>query len=180
MDLTKPPLFGFEPQQGPATGLLACVNFLPDHMEGCAKGYRQAAELLTKALSNNAGHLDYLVYPMVFLWRHYLELMLKVLRERLGGPGQLHHRLNPLWKDCRRLLTGPRIEVSAELLELIERRVTEFDDFDPDSMVFRYTKDKAGNNIVPGHRKHVDLGILHQQMTRLGDLLEDLCELLNR
>jgi len=174
MSLDNGPLFGFKPG-GPSTELLACLNFVDDHMGGAAKGYRQAAELLTQCLGDRKGDLDFLVYPIVFLWRHYLELELKVLRQALQGKGDLHHKLILLWQECRSLLERHVCSPDSGDLDKIEGRIREFQDIDPDSMAFRYTKHKkTGRSIVPG--KHIDLGRLFNLMREIADQLEEWVE----
>jgi hypothetical protein len=48
---------------------------------GYVKGYRIAAQAMTQRLVDQQGwETDFLVYPVAFLYRHHLELMLKSLR----------------------------------------------------------------------------------------------------
>jgi hypothetical protein len=61
--------------------LNACVNYLDglDPMEAACWGYREAAEVLLAEVMERGGTLDTLIYPIVFNWRHYVELRLKII-----------------------------------------------------------------------------------------------------
>ena len=41
------------------------------------EGYRRGAQLLVQAVGESARDQDFLVYPIVFLYRHHIELVLK-------------------------------------------------------------------------------------------------------
>jgi hypothetical protein len=55
----------------------ACLNFKEDQLNLYAIGYKRAAELLLEHVKNSGRDQDTLVYPIIFLYRHYLELRLK-------------------------------------------------------------------------------------------------------
>lgn len=75
-----------------------------------AIGYMRAADILVARVLESQHELDFLIYPIVFLYRHYLELRLKELivagRELLDLPPDLRqvHRLDVLWVSCRKIL----------------------------------------------------------------------------
>src|SRR5262245_22893290 len=81
-----------------------------------ATGYLQAARYLGRGLvrGRRSHHLsiDMCIYPLVFLWRHYLELRLKELLITLGALnntsiGMLQeHNLGALWGRLRPLITS--------------------------------------------------------------------------
>jgi hypothetical protein len=174
----RQPLFGNEPPDGPHTKLLACINFVDDHSSGCAAGYRSAAELLTKSLNAEDGWLDYLVYPIVFLWRHYLELKLKLVvnllaKEEENPPSLLTHKLVPLWAEVEKRLKANGTDTGQDDIQLIKQRVQEFEQFDPSSEAFRFTRDRSKKSNLP-NRKHVDLGILHNEMRKVADSLDGM------
>ena len=56
----------------------ACLNeWSRDHGATYAAGYRRAAELLIEHIDTKGRDQDVLVYPVVFLYRHHVELALK-------------------------------------------------------------------------------------------------------
>jgi hypothetical protein len=83
--------------------LNACLNFAEDEFHLYATGYRSAAEHLFRVVDTNLREQDTLVYPIVFLWRQYLELSLKNLVRTgnlyVGRPAifPMHHRIKELW-----------------------------------------------------------------------------------
>ena len=72
-----------------------------------ALGFLRAANSLVDQLMTTRQHLDTMVYPVLFLHRHYLELRLKELirvgSQVIGEPRRPpnRHELTPLWRDVR-------------------------------------------------------------------------------
>ena len=48
-----------------------------------AEGYRRAAEILVHYVNDNGQDQDFLVFPILFLYRHHLELAMKRIIGRL-------------------------------------------------------------------------------------------------
>jgi hypothetical protein len=57
----------------------ACLNFARNPWHLCATGYLEAADHLSARVIETERGLDTSIYPIVFLYRHYLELRLKEL-----------------------------------------------------------------------------------------------------
>src|SRR6266849_9877987 len=56
----------------------ACLNVMHGYDQiGYTEGYRRGARLLVEYVAENARDQDYLVYPIIFLYRHHIELALK-------------------------------------------------------------------------------------------------------
>ena len=57
----------------------ACLNFMEgkNTWYGYFRGYQRAAELLVQYVDCEKQYQDTLVFPIIFLYRHYLELILK-------------------------------------------------------------------------------------------------------
>src|SRR5260370_29182350 len=96
-------------------------------------------------------HHDSLVFPIVFMYRHYLELRLKqIIRDGnlfLGNPSIFpkHHQIDRLWRECKVILKQVEPKVLDQDLEAVEERILEFSTNDPGSMAFRYPIDKDDN-----------------------------------
>lgn len=95
---------------GPDLHNNACLNFMQDMSVGYIDGYKMAADELAKKIHETGVNQDYLVYPIVFLYRQHLELILKsviksarqLLRtEEQGHP--THHKLKDLWPLAKEL-----------------------------------------------------------------------------
>lgn len=134
----------------------ACLNFLPKGWTLYSIGYKDAADILVEYIEQHKRQQDTLVYPIVFLYRQYLELSLKDLIQdafRLlddPTPFPKTHRLDELWKLCNILLEQIAPGDSAEFRKEIGRLMEEFAQVDPLSMSFRYPEDKDGNPTLPG------------------------------
>src|SRR5665811_2493141 len=57
----------------------ACLNWCHDGWTLYATGYREAADLLVRHIEQRGVDQDMLVYPVLFLYRQYLELEIKDL-----------------------------------------------------------------------------------------------------
>src|SRR4030042_2814002 len=55
----------------------ACLNFIHNGWSIYAIGYKDAADILVSHIEEKRRYQDTLVYPIVFLYRQYLELALK-------------------------------------------------------------------------------------------------------
>ena len=117
------------------------------HLTG---GYKLAADLLVEQAEAQAWRRPKLVYPIVFCYRHYLELTLKSVLQQYGPLGDLtsswsHHRLDNLWRDYRALLCVVGGETSAdETTGVVEQCVAKFAKVDPASDAFRYPTRRRG------------------------------------
>ena len=113
-------------------------------------GYYQAAKLLASTLTQ-AGYSD-LYYPMLYCYRHYIELSLKSIIKSYAklndeSAGDLKtHKLMPLWKQARALLekTGGGPPDGSDTLGNVERYINAFNMVDYSSELFRYATDNAG------------------------------------
>ena len=114
------------------------------------RGYKSAAEFLIDNIEDvDAGILysqDYIIYPVMFIYRHYLELRLKDIgyllqrynfhpREKILG-----HGLLGLWEAIRPLLEKIDDIFLHKFNEQIEARIKELHNMDPHSLSFRYSK----------------------------------------
>lgn len=90
----------------------ACLNYMPDSetLTLYADAYKYAGDLLVQCNKENHKIKDLLIYPIVFLYRQYIELRLKEIirdgNQLLDIPEEFpkHHRIDELWKQCRRIL----------------------------------------------------------------------------
>ena len=118
-------------------------------------GFRTAADSLA-ASTEGERRASNLVYPTMFLYRHYLELRIKQLilgfQELMELQADLpnHHRLLMLWEKVRELerqaisLGDWDSEENFDKYPEIEELIREFDKMDQGSYEFRYPVDKNG------------------------------------
>lgn len=115
------------------------------------EGYKQAADQIFKRIGDEDRFLGkgFLVLPMVFLYRHFVELSLKDIialgnyLENDESTYPTNHKLGELWKLARELLVGIGQGCTDEDLDAMEALIGQLDSIDPGSLAFRYpvTKD---------------------------------------
>lgn len=142
-----------------------------------AEGYKKAADIIVQRIQETGWDQDYLVFPVCFLYRHYLELQLKhlihlgrqLVEGRSGFPQG--HNIKKLWAECRPLLEKAFPGTEKEYLDPVEDSINEFDSIDRSSEEFRYPQDRNGKRTLP-RLKHLNLANLRKVMTRLSGPLD--------
>jgi hypothetical protein len=119
--------------------------------ESYVHAYRMAAEMLVERTHEPLA-LNWLIFPILYLYRHYLELRLKSLiwdGDALDGvpPTQLdrEHGLIALWHKSRLKIEEWQKDCPKDDLDAVEATILEFDAIDPKSQAARYPKDRAGS-----------------------------------
>jgi len=111
--------------------------------------YKEAADKLVDQIEGHSWE-DGLVFPVVFLYRHYVELKLKYLIiefDMLGGTVISdkefnRHELVPLWNYVKGHIGCISGAVwDKEILRSLESLIKELDQLDPNSYRFRYSHD---------------------------------------
>jgi len=172
----------------------ACLNVMGNGDPYAYKaGYRRGAEILIDYVCQNGRDQDFLVYPIIFLYRHHLELMLKrvircvpyLIDARLTNEQKQHlekHRLDLLWKDLKKLLpavckaAGWEEELDARLIEGIDSYIRQLSKLDADSFSFRYSHSKKGQPSLPRNLKNINLRHFGDLMGRLANWLYGMDE----
>jgi hypothetical protein len=157
--------------------LNACLNYAHDEWGPYVAGYRRSADLLVEHVRDTHTNHDILVYPIVFLYRQFLELQLKqliikgyqLLDIRQGFPK--HHELDKIWPECKSVLNKVWPGKIANQLKIIEDCIDSLSKIDPESFSFRYPVDKEDNPSLPGIT-HINLGGLAKTMDEVASLLE--------
>lgn len=164
------PLFIPEGYSSSDRHLYACLHLAGEEGEDWdtyAEGYRRAGDILVDYVADNDRDQDFLVYPIAFLYRHYLELRLKELRiissklsGRSVGPFP-EHNLMKLWSEVRPNIDknwlSPQIKGN---LDTIEERLKELQAIDPLSDAFRYPENKMGE---PSLKRMQEINLKHLQ-----------------
>jgi hypothetical protein len=168
----------------------ACVNQGLDPEVAYRSGYRTGAQHLARQLCLTAREQDLLVYPVVYLYRHHIELALKRLfvtaSELLDKPidnrtkGLLgKHGLSGVWKELRPLLDlvcdlANNPTLPEEDLEGIDSYVRQLDEHDPDGQSFRYATRRDGASSLKSELKLINVRVFAQALELLADYLDGI------
>jgi len=145
--------------------------------------YRRAADELVAIFTPPAIGPDGMLLPILFLYRHYLEVSLKgliidcadVLGVQAAPPGR--HDLSEIWSRLAPLLTRALPGSNDEWLARLETLVTEFQKLDPTSQTFRYPVGKDGRlQLVAGFQ--VSLPLVKETMKDIYFVLDAAAGLL--
>lgn len=158
----------------------ACLNFMPDMSVGYIDGYKIAADELAIKINETGVNQDYLIYPIVFLYRQHLELILKSIiksarnllqTEEQGHP--THHKIKDLWPLAKGLRKKVWNENPPVEFEFIDHVIAEYSKYDPDSMAFRYPENKQGTK--PNENiKHINTRHLAENIEKASEILWDI------
>jgi hypothetical protein len=138
--------------------------------------YREAGEVLTTQVMQGE-MADLLVFPILFAYRHWLELQLKSLitlgqRWREVEIKPMHtHKLEALWPLARQAIEAAFPNDPAEL-DTVASIVDELVAIDPESMSFRYSRDRKGQVNLPAGLERINVGHVATVMQQVGLLLD--------
>jgi hypothetical protein len=119
-----------------------------------AEVYKDAVEDLVEKLDEDYGHHDYGIFPLLFVFRHYLELELMGLilyrftfrsakdQKEFIKEARRTHSLLFLWGYLK------KIEQPTRVPEDVEWFINNLNHVDSDSSYFRYPEDKTGNRFI--------------------------------
>ncbi len=156
----------------------------PDDWCVYADGYKRAADLLVENLETTYD-VNTVVYPIMFLYRQYIELTLKeiiaygnYLNEQ-SNTGRVSHDLEALWPECRSVIEKHLPEVTAKDVQKIERLVEKFSELDPTSTTFRYPAKRDGKSSFPYNLGPINLRQTAEAMKEFSSLLEPVTGMLS-
>jgi len=118
-------------------------------------GYKQAGDLMVTRALEHPSTRDFLVFPILFNYRHFLELSLKY---QLATHGPLvsidanwnSHDLGVLWNSFLEMLDRYGTPDPDEADPVVGGIVLEFAKIDPQSYSYRYPVDRTGTPIPIG------------------------------
>jgi hypothetical protein len=156
----------------------ACLNYDLDDWELYIKGYKRAGDVMADYIKQTTCDQDSLIFPIVFVYRQYLELRLKVLikdcRELFDEPSDYMrgHALGPLWAECKRLLKKLEPKISMKDFEAVDEGIQQFIKLDPGSTAFRYPISASGDKSLPADLKYINIRNLAEVMDKLSGFFE--------
>lgn len=154
-------------------------------------GYKLAAERLVELTKKEPHNADYLVFPIVFLYRQYLELRLKQIildGGKISGNSinfPKTHRIDLLWESCKPVLNMIKLDGDDEVawhvataIGNIEACILELGRIDPTSMAFRYPVDKENAPFLQGLTM-VNVHHFGEAMNNIANYLEAVAHVLS-
>jgi hypothetical protein len=113
------------------------------------EGYRKGADIMVDYASAHRADRDFLVCPIIFNYRQFLELSLKYMLAAFGRhvdvkPNWNSHDLTILWKDFAIMLERFGTEDPDNADPIVAEVVGQFSKIDPGSYSHRYPVDKKG------------------------------------
>lgn len=149
---------------------VAWVQSRTRDMYGYVEGYRRAAIALFDYAESSRASPDYMLFPIAFAWRHYLEIALKDIiaaGRELAGDGwgfPSGHKLLDLWKAARPHIAKLGDPAAPELAN-VENNLVEFDRIDHLGDGFRYPLNSARTGpSLQSPPESVSLRFLHEAM----------------
>ena len=157
-----------------------------------SEGYRLAARIVTDHVIQHSMEADFLVYPILFLYRHNVELQLKRLipmgallvnRPISKGDCELlgkSHHLDKLWalfEPTLRAAASGGLGVEASDIDGIASYVRQLNEFDHGSYSARYAVTRFGQPSIDNKRHPaLNIGVIAECMERLTGYLFGLAE----
>jgi hypothetical protein len=181
----------------------ACIAHWHDVEWAYSSGFRRAGGYLAEHVCNTASDQDVLVYPIVYLYRHHDELVLKAIiktasallereltardLQKLGS-----HGLAELWETARPLL-DPVCDLAGnapfppEDIQGVDSYIRQIHEHDPDGQRFRYATVKGTRDgtrrgpAIPTPSLREELTLLNIRdfataMEKLADYLEGIAD----
>lgn len=179
----------------------ACISHWIEVDYVYTSGFRRAGSRLAQHVCETGSDQDFLVYPIVYLYRHHVELILKAIvgigaalldreltetdHKALGG-----HGLSRLWDIARPMLNPvcalvPNPPFPDDDLEGIDSYIRQLHEHDPDGQRFRYATTKIRQNgshkgtptrgpSLSPDLKSVNIRAFAAAMEKLADCLEGI------
>lgn len=141
-------------------------------------GYLTGAQILVRAVQNNKFLSDELAFPIMYLYRHHLELKLKLIWtfllevKKVGKSYPKTHNLLRLWNDLYDLIM-PTIPLTAQENNTVRLCLEEFEKFDPNAESFRFSQRRDGVEIGQ-ILSELDILLVSKQIDQCADILEGI------
>lgn len=128
-----------------------------------SQGYKEAGKQLYEYCVNNPFYWNSLIYPLIFNYRQFIELRLKELI--IMGYNLIEeekdfadcHSLSKLWYTYRNEILVDIEPIDQDILNNVERIISQFNTEDPKSMCFRYPVTTAPNRQESLNRNTIDI-----------------------
>lgn len=167
--------------------LNACISHWGNADFAYKAGFRVAAIQLTERMCDNPSSQDCIVYPIVYLYRHHIELALKnvirlsaqLLDQSISNNQLRTHDLSRLWQVVRaklnpicRLAEMPQLPKAD--IDGIDSYMRQLNNLDPSGESFRYAHRNDASPSLRPDLLHINLRMFAIHMEKLADYLDGL------
>lgn len=127
----------------------AFIHRDPADWHPMALGYQTGADVMVEHVMATESDQDLLLFPIMFGYRHSVELRLKAIREILRGLGEdieikPGHSLQQLWEEVRRALARELSSEPDDDIQAVDEILSQLHQADEGSFDFRYPADNRG------------------------------------
>jgi len=141
------------------------------------KGYKLAGDVLVENFLGEPKDHDNLIYPILFCYRHYIEIALKEIIEKHGPWFEIaltrrDHKLPELWRAFEQIAVAYQNDPSNEACRAVSACIDELSEYDPVSVVFRYATDRKTAALNRLDFTSIDLANLRDVMNGIANFLE--------
>ncbi|RSL35314.1 hypothetical protein D7Z54_01745 [Salibacterium salarium] len=145
---------------------------------GYIKGYKESADTLVEFALNSQriSVLDTYIFPVLFLYRQFIELSIKSLyleysdipmEDKIQTIKSAGHNLMRMWNGLKPTLVDASFsEDEKGLINAVESYILQYHSFDKSSFKFRYPIDKESNPLLKDEER-IDIANLKERMTEL-------------
>jgi hypothetical protein len=163
------------------TDFNACVgsNGGPYNFQDYALGYFEAGSRIVSSLMSDQWMLDIIIYPLVFTYRHGIELSLKDLAVQLPlvwdeeSEVRLTHVLSDNWESIKTYLNREQeFDPENTLIDQVDTILKDFLEIDETGQVFRYPTDRRGLNHLDGKVSAINVIVFQQAMGTVSKTFE--------
>jgi hypothetical protein len=170
--------------------LNACIEHWGDVEHAYKAGFREASSQLVEHMCKEPSNQDYLVYPIVYLYRHHIEMVLKdifrlsvdLLEKPMSNRQEKKlkaHNLSQLW-DMIRPNLAPICDLAGEAalpledLNGIDAYMNQLNAHDPGGQSFRYARQQDMTRTLDVDLVHINIRSFAIHMEKLADYLDGL------
>lgn len=163
---------------------IACIQDID--FETYCLGYLDACKLLLEKMEGDKLFIsDTLVYPIVFLFRQYLELRFKkiiiigsYIKNVKEDVSKYNHDLNKLWAKTKKCIKIEYPQSIENEIRIVDKNIEQIQNkIDQQATAFRYPTNKKGNKSFCKNF-HIDLKQFHKSMVEISNFLDGCSEAL--
>lgn len=161
-------------------GSIARVSWREEMIYTYADGYRLAAEQLVNEIKDTGYQINFLIYPVVYLYRQYVELTLKIATSQarvLAGEGSefpTNHKISEIWIELKGRIKQCDYGIESKQLNEVDEIIVEFAKFDPESFAFRFPRSKKNAPSVGAPLERINIQHFEGKIAVFSDFFDGL------